>query len=174
MASLGTVESFGRRVAKRRADLGWTQRALAERLGVSRVALSHIEAGMTWPNERTVTLLAGMFRVEPHELAAGTDYPVAKVDRLPLVAARYTEVEHQLALLAADLRWLASMSASGGGAVGGAGTGTAAERREVVVGWRTRLTSLLATSFDPGERHQVRRALTQLAAEDAVRGRPGG
>jgi transcriptional regulator with XRE-family HTH domain len=174
MGSVGTVESFGRRVAKRRADLGWTQRALAERLGVSRVALSHIEAAMTWPNERTVTLLAGIFRVEPHELVAGTDYPAAKVDRLPLVAARYTEVEHQLALLAADLRWLGAMSASVGGVGAGTTTATtAAARREVVAGWRSRLTNLLAASFDPEERRQVRRALTELVAEDAVRGRPG-
>ena len=78
-----TMDSFGRRVAKRRADLGWTQQALAERLGISRVALSHIEAEMTWPNERTVTLLAGLFRLEPHELVAGTNYPAAKGDRLP-------------------------------------------------------------------------------------------
>jgi transcriptional regulator with XRE-family HTH domain len=173
MGRVGAVESFGRRVAKRRADLGWTQRALAERLGVSRVALSHIEAAMTWPNERTVTLLAGIFRVEPHELVAGTDYPAAKVDRLPLVAARYTEVEHQLALLAADLRWLGAMSAGVAGAGTGTGTTAAAARREVVTRWRTCLTNLLAASFDPEERRQVRRALTQLAAEDVVPGRPG-
>jgi transcriptional regulator with XRE-family HTH domain len=165
MESVGTVESFGRRVAKRRAGLGWTQRALAGRLGVSRVALSHIEAGMTWPNERTVTLLAGLFRAEPHELVSGTDYPAAKVDRLPLVAARYTEVEHQLALLAADLRWLGTTSV-------GAGTGAAGERRKVVAGWRRRLTDLLGASFDPDERRRVRRALADLAAEDALPVRP--
>ena len=35
-----------------------------------------------------------------------TSYPVAKADRLPLVVNRWSEVEHQLALLAGDLRWL--------------------------------------------------------------------
>ena len=44
-----------------------------------------------------------MFKVEPHELVAQTDYPPAKAERLPVVAARYTEVEHQLALLDARL-----------------------------------------------------------------------
>jgi transcriptional regulator with XRE-family HTH domain len=100
-------EPLGRRIADLRAKLGWTQSDLAERLGISRVAVSHLEAGMSHPGERTVALLAGLFKVEPHELVAGTTYPVAKADRLPLVAARYTEAELQVALCEADLRWIA-------------------------------------------------------------------
>src|SRR5690242_13786132 len=96
-------ESLGDRIAKHRTELGWTQAELAERVGISRVALSHIEARISTPGERTVALLAGVFKVEPHELVTGTDYPAAKAERLPLVAARYTEVEHQLALLDAQL-----------------------------------------------------------------------
>src|SRR3954453_11837059 len=97
------MENLGRRIADHRAKLGWTQQELAERIGISRVALSHLEAGMSDPGERTVTLLAGVFKVEPHELVADTTYPRAKADRLPLVTARYTEVELQLALLHQDL-----------------------------------------------------------------------
>jgi len=48
-----------------RGSLGWTQQDLADRLAVSRVAVSHIEAGLRDPGERTVTLLAGLFKVEP-------------------------------------------------------------------------------------------------------------
>lgn len=99
-------EALGRRIADLRAKLGWTQTDVAERLGISRVAVSHLEAGMSVPGERTVALLAGLFKVEPHELVAGTTYPAAKADRLPLVAARYTEAEHQVALCEADLRWI--------------------------------------------------------------------
>ena len=44
--------------------------------------------------------------MEPHELVSGTIYPVAKAERLPAIAARYTEVEMQLALMDRDLRWL--------------------------------------------------------------------
>ena len=77
---------LGRRIADHRAKLGWTQPDLAERLGVSRVAVSHLEAGMSYPGERTVALLAGLFKLEPHELVAGTTYPTAKADRLPVVA----------------------------------------------------------------------------------------
>lgn len=94
-------EPLGRRVAKLRAELGWTQADLAERLAISRTALSHIEAGTSVPGERTVTLLAGIFKVEPWELVDGTDYPVAKAERLPLVTARYTETELLLRLFAA-------------------------------------------------------------------------
>jgi transcriptional regulator with XRE-family HTH domain len=96
-------ESLGRRIATRRNDLGWTQQELADRLGVSRTAVSHLEGGLNVPGERTVTILAGLFKCEPHELVAATSYPAAKAERLPVVACRYTEVELQLRLLAAEM-----------------------------------------------------------------------
>src|SRR3954463_8575334 len=99
-------EGLGRRIAAHRAKLGFTQQELAERLAVSRTAVSHLEAGMTVPGERTVVLLAGLFKMEPHELVAGTIYPVAKAQRLPVVAACHTEVELLVALLDNDLAWL--------------------------------------------------------------------
>lgn len=57
---------------------------------------------MSVPSERTVALLAGLFKVEPHELIAGTTYPIAKAERLPVVVARYTEIELQLRVLEHD------------------------------------------------------------------------
>ncbi|HWW52347.1 MAG TPA: helix-turn-helix transcriptional regulator [Acidimicrobiales bacterium] len=114
-------ESLGRRIGALRNELGWTQQELADRLGVSRAAVSHLEAGLNVPGERTVTILAGLFKREPHELVAGTSYPLAKAERLPVVACRYTEVELQLRLLAAEEAagccdgpaWLARLSALG-------------------------------------------------------------
>lgn len=97
------AETLGRRMARLRAELGWTQAEVAERLGISRVAISHLEADMNVAGERTVTLLAGLFKMEPHELVAGTSYPLAKAERLPVVAGRYTEVDLQLRLLDHDL-----------------------------------------------------------------------
>ena len=93
---------LGKRIASLRAELGWTQQDLAERVGISRVALSHLEVGLTVPGERTIALLAGIFKLEPHELVTGTDYPIAKAERLPVVVTRHTEVELQLRLLALD------------------------------------------------------------------------
>jgi transcriptional regulator with XRE-family HTH domain len=136
------VENLGRRIAALRGDLGWTQQDLAERLAVSRVAVSHLEAGMSVPGERTVALLAGLFKMEPHDLVAGTSYPPAKAERLPVVVTRYTEVELQLRLLERDL-------ASGLDAA-------AAED------WRSRLTELLATTHDRRERECVEEALRSL------------
>jgi transcriptional regulator with XRE-family HTH domain len=37
-------ENLGRRIADLRAKLGWTQQELAERVGISRVAVSHLES----------------------------------------------------------------------------------------------------------------------------------
>ena len=92
---------LGRRIARLRRELGWTQQELAERLAISRVAVSHLESGVSVPSERTITLLAGVFKLEPVDLVADTDYPIAKAERLPVTAARYTEVELQLRLYAA-------------------------------------------------------------------------
>lgn len=99
---MAPLPALGTRLAQLRGELGWTQQELADRLGVSRVAVSHLEAGMSTPGERTIALLAGLFKVEPHDLVAGTNYPSAKAERLPVVVCRYTEVELQIRLLALD------------------------------------------------------------------------
>lgn len=131
---------LGRRIAALRAERGWTQNDLAARAAISRVALSHIEAGMSVPGERTVVLLAGLLHVEPHELVDGTTYPVAKAERLPPSAPRYTELEHQLALLDLALT----------------GCPNPAER------WAPILDELDAHTFDPTERATIAHARQQL------------
>src|SRR3954454_95429 len=147
MIGAGANERLGARIAKHRADLGWTQAELAERVGISRVALSHIESGISIAGERTVTLLAGVFRCEPHELVGGSDYPVGKAERLPLVAARYTEVDHQLAVLEAQL----------------AVTHDPMVLTSLRAEWRERLRALLPRVHDHRERERLRDALGHLA-----------
>jgi transcriptional regulator with XRE-family HTH domain len=137
-ASASPVPSLGRRIAARRNALGWTQQELAERLGASRAAVSHLEAGLTVPSERTVALLAGMFKCEAWELVAGTDYPDAKAERLPTVVCRYTEVELQLALLEAD------------------------ETAGRLTGWDERLRLLAKDAVDRREREAVLDARARL------------
>ncbi|HET9609039.1 MAG TPA: helix-turn-helix transcriptional regulator [Acidimicrobiales bacterium] len=131
---------LGHRVAALRTERGWTQNELAARAAISRVALSHIEAGMSVPGERTVVLLAGLLHVEPHELVEGTAYPVAKSERLPSTAPRYTELEHQLALLDLAL----------------AGCPNPAER------WLPVLEELESSTFDRRERSTIAQARRRL------------
>lgn len=138
-------ESLGRRIADHRAKLGLTQQELAERVGISRVAVSNLEAGMSDPSERTVALLAGLFKLEPYELVAGTSYPPAKADRLPLVVARHTEVDLQLELFANDLEWMDR-------------TGDDQAR---LAEWRSRLASLLESAHDLRERDAIKAALAR-------------
>jgi hypothetical protein len=111
---------------------------LAVRLAASRVAVSHFEMGLALPSERTVVLLAGLFKLEPHQLVAGTSYPLAKAERLPAVACRYTEAEQQLALLRRDLEWSARMSND--------------THWQVAAEWRAKLTALIEASDDDEER----------------------
>ena len=148
--------SLGQRIATLRVDRGWTQQQLAERLGISRVAVSHLETDLNTPSERTVTLLAGLFHMEPHDLVGGTSYPVAKADRLPEVVTRWTEAEHQLALLARDLWWL-----------DGADGATAPASRPVVdrvlAEWEPLLAKLAAGVRDPAESELVARARAEVS-----------
>jgi transcriptional regulator with XRE-family HTH domain len=141
-------ESLGKRIAQYRAANGWTQQDLAERLAVSRVAVSHMEAGMTDPGERTVTLLAGLFKVDPYELVANTSYPIAKIERLPLVAARYTEVELQLRLLEQDRSRLPLIPT--------------AKRRAVLDEWDERLKVLAKEALDAREASAIKQARANL------------
>lgn len=98
-------ERIGQRIAALRQKLGWTQQNMAERLAISRVAVSHIEADISIPGERTIALLAGLFKVSPHELVAGTTYPQGKVDRLPQIVCSYTKFEVDMALFNNDMTW---------------------------------------------------------------------
>jgi transcriptional regulator with XRE-family HTH domain len=138
------TESLGRRIARLRGQLGLTQQDLADRLGASRVAVSHMESGLSVPSERTVTLLAGLFKLEPVELVADTAYPVAKAERLPVVACRYTEVELQLRLFERDL-------AAG-----------------ATDGWAPRLATLHALAYDRRERDALADAAGRLRAAEAA------
>ena len=143
------MESLGRRIAKLRAELGWTQQDLADRAAVSRVALSHLETDLSTAGERTVALLAGLFGMEPHDLVAGTSYPVAKADRLPLVVARHTEVELQGRLLDRDLELHAA-------------TGDPS----LLEGWAQRLRTLQRVIHDPRQRQLIDQALERLRRID--------
>ena len=146
----GPTESLGRRIARLRAERGLTQQELADRVAISRVALSNLESGRSVPGERTVVLLSGLFAVEPPELVEGTDYPRAKADRLPLVAARHTEAAMLEALCRRDLTWLEGAPAP------------VAER--VLARWRLDLAAALEATWDEGERGRLRRVLELVRA----------
>lgn len=149
-------ETLGERIGRLRGVVGWTQQELADRLAISRVAVSHLEMGISIPSERTIVLLAGVFHLEPLELVEGTAYPDAKAERLPLVAARYTEIELQVALLQRDLAWLDRI-----------GRDAVAEAlgEQVRAEWRRRLADLAAGDLDAGDRRRLAEARARLAEE---------
>lgn len=162
-AGVAVGETLGQRIARLRCLLGWTQQELADRLAISRVAVSHLEVGLSIPSERTVVLLAGVFHLEPLELVDGTAYPEAKAERLPLVAARYTEIELQVALLQRDLEWLARL---------GRGSSAEALAGQVRTEWRRRIAELTDRTLDPGERRLLAEARAALMCDTARAGQP--
>jgi transcriptional regulator with XRE-family HTH domain len=100
------VETIGKRIAFLRQKNNWTQQSLANWLAMSRVAISHIEMDLTIPSERSITLMAGLFKLSPLDLVEGTTYPRAKAERLPEFANLYTQLELELNLLINDATWM--------------------------------------------------------------------
>lgn len=149
-------ESIGKRIARLRQSLGWTQQTLSERLAISRVAVSHIEMDLTVPGERTITLLAGLFKVSPHQLVSGTTYPEAKTERLPLIVCCYTALELDLALLRNDIEWLDDLTNT-----------SFCERKyfqvKIKEKWLPRLEDWEREIFDEGEGEKIAVARKNLA-----------
>ncbi|MBA3943534.1 MAG: helix-turn-helix transcriptional regulator [Herpetosiphonaceae bacterium] len=145
------LDKLGARIAHYRTALGWTQQELADRIAASRTAISHFEMDLAVPSERTIVLLAGLFRCEPHALVANTYYPAAKSERLPAIAARYTEVEKELCLLEHDLNIVAEFD------------GANDHRWQTsLLHWQDRLLALHASTDDTRERHILEAALHKL------------
>ncbi len=100
------VETIEKRIAYLRQRNNWIQAGLASRLAMSRVTISHIEMDLTIPSERSITLMAGLFKLTPLELVDGTTYPKAKAERLPEMANLYSQLELELSLLTNAAAWL--------------------------------------------------------------------
>jgi len=147
------IEPIGKRIAHLRMDKGWTQQYLAERLAISRVAISHIEMGLSTPSERTVTLLAGLYKLQPHKLVEGTTYPQAKCEKLPHIVCFYTSLELLLTILENDLKWLKRLENS-------------SERNslahEIERDWSARLNELSIEYTDPKELDDIKTAREKL------------
>ncbi len=150
---ISTPELIGKRIARLRSEIGWTQKALATRLAISRVAISHIEMDLSLPSERTVILLAGIFKLSPHALVTGTTYPQAKAERLPAVVCWYTKLELEIALMQNDLSWIESA-----GEYSESSTFTA----KVLEKWRTLLARISIDDLDESERKLLVEAKQQL------------
>jgi len=141
-------ERLGHRIAELRRKHGMTQQQMADRLAISRVAVSHLESCLTPPSERTVTLIAGLFKLEPWQLVRDTDYPSARAERLPPVVTRYTQAELGAAIVDALLASLTDPDSR--------------TARLVLEPWRARIMIELETSIDDGERTLLIGALRSI------------
>ncbi|MEO5842705.1 MAG: helix-turn-helix transcriptional regulator [Acidimicrobiales bacterium] len=138
MTERNPFDRLGYRIAELRRKHGLTQQQMAERLAISRVAVSHLESCLTPPSERTVTLIAGLFKLEPWELVRDTDYPTARVERLPSVVTRYTQAELLAAVVDALIESVADADRR--------------RARAALEPWRARIMAEIETVADDGER----------------------
>jgi transcriptional regulator with XRE-family HTH domain len=146
-------ETIGKRIARLRNQCGWSQQSLAARLAISRVAISHIEMDLIIPSERTISLLAGIFKVSPHELVEGTTYPAAKAERLPNVVCSYTLFELDMKLLENDLAWLKRLTNN---------PDFHRFAKETRQRWQPRLLGWLDQDITSDERAQILKAQAQI------------
>lgn len=63
-----TKEKIGRRVQKRRKELGYTQEELAEKLHISRTHMGHIEQGRKSPSLKLMEKLARALKINLSDL----------------------------------------------------------------------------------------------------------
>lgn len=126
---------------------------LAARLAVSRVAVSHIEMDLSVPSERTITLLAGIFKQSPQNLVQDTTYPQAKAEKLPTIVCSYTRLEYEMALFENDLAWIARSSTS---------SLTPEDAQKIIRQWRTRLEAFSPDELDASEREILNQAVKRL------------
>jgi transcriptional regulator with XRE-family HTH domain len=149
------LESIGKRIAYLRQKNGWTQQSLANRLAMSRVAISHIEMDLTIPSERSITLMAGLFKLSPLELVEGTSYPKAKAERLPEVANIATNLELLYQIQKNDAEWLARLDHS---------TQVAYLQQEILAKWSGRIEEFGESMGDEHE-IQILQKMRQLLKE---------
>lgn len=62
------MKSFGQQVARVRKSRGLTQQELAEKIGMSVVAIAYIETGKRWARLGTLNKIAGVLKVDIAEL----------------------------------------------------------------------------------------------------------
>ena len=63
---------LGRRIRKQRSQLGWTQEALAERVGVSTSFIGHVERGTRKASLETLVSIANAVNVSLDYLLSGS------------------------------------------------------------------------------------------------------
>jgi transcriptional regulator with XRE-family HTH domain len=154
-------QTIGKRIAKLRGERGWTQQYMSERIAISRAAVSHIEMGLTIPGERTITLLAGLFKMTPLTRVENTAYPKAKSDRLPLNVCCFTPLENDISLMKNDFKWLELIQNT---------PLFDTSKEQTYTHWSTKLTEWESRTFDPYEKisiQQARQRLHQLTISDA-------
>ncbi|HYH75808.1 MAG TPA: helix-turn-helix transcriptional regulator [Candidatus Saccharimonadales bacterium] len=65
------LKAFGKRIAEVRKARGVTQQELAERIGMSVVAIAYIETGKRWARLETLSKIAAILKVNIADLFKG-------------------------------------------------------------------------------------------------------
>ncbi|GHV81639.1 hypothetical protein AGMMS49991_01970 [Spirochaetia bacterium] len=89
---------LGQAIKRFRLSNKWTQEALAEKLDISANFLSNIENGKAWVSPKTISNLAAIFKVNPHELFMPEQPLDAPTEEMLFRYIRETKVSVNMAL----------------------------------------------------------------------------
>ena len=96
---------LGQRIKTEREKLAWTQDALADKLNISRQAISKWELGTAYPDVERLVQMSDLFQVSLDSLVRGVDAPASPATAAPTTP---TMPEHHLNFweFAAKYWWL--------------------------------------------------------------------
>ncbi|MFA5528051.1 MAG: helix-turn-helix transcriptional regulator, partial [Peptostreptococcales bacterium] len=76
-----TKEKFSEFIARKRKEVGLTQKVFAERLFVSDTAVSKWERGISYPDITLISRICQELKITEHEFITACDDPLAKVEK---------------------------------------------------------------------------------------------
>lgn len=95
---------LGQRIKTEREKLAWTQDTLADKLNISRQAISKWELGTAYPDVERLVQMSDLFQVSLDSLVKGVDAPAPR----PATTTAQTRPEHHMNFweFAAKYWWL--------------------------------------------------------------------
>jgi transcriptional regulator with XRE-family HTH domain len=90
------MSELGKRIARARRGSGYTQKSLAERMGVESITVSRWERGITQPSLRTLERISSLTKVPLSEFVSGDGAPNVILDELKRIREDVAEIKRAL------------------------------------------------------------------------------
>jgi transcriptional regulator with XRE-family HTH domain len=90
------MSELGKRIQRARRGSGYTQKSLAERMGVESITVSRWERGVTQPSLRTLERISALTKVPLSDFVSGDGAPNVILDELKRMREDIAEIKRAL------------------------------------------------------------------------------